>query len=78
MNNRKLPIWIFLFLLNGICLCSGFFMIISQNISNVRNTNEIQTEQNLRTFANVLNQVLQNENYSNDNLDSFFKKYCNK
>src|SRR5574344_1555647 len=73
MNNRKLPIWIFLFLLNGICLCSGFFIIISQNILNVRNTNEIQTEQNLRTFANVLNQVLQNENYSNDNLDSFFK-----
>ncbi len=75
MKNKKLPIWFFLFLLNGICLCAGFFLIISRSVSSTRTANEVQTELNLKTFSNTLGSVLQKQSFSsNNNLDSYIKE----
>ena len=50
--------WFFLFLINGLVLCSGFYLLLSQNINALKNTAQDQTENNLKTFAAALSPLI--------------------
>ncbi len=51
----------YLFLINGIALCCGFLIFILISLHALEQTAISQTEQNLRTFAYSIKQLLQNQ-----------------
>ena len=58
--------WFFLFLINGLVLCSGFYLLLSQNINALKNTAQDQTESNLKTFAAALSPLIVQHIYDED------------
>ena len=73
MNSKKnngLPIWVFLFLLNGIALCAGFFLVIFECVESLKTASQIQTEQNLKIFSYSMESLLFEVD---ENLDGFVK-----
>lgn len=63
MANKKRPLTtpFYLFLINGITLCCGFVFVIILSLMTLEQTAISQTEQNLRTFAYAIKQLLQNQ-----------------
>ena len=59
-NSLRTPVY--LFLINGITLCFGFIFFIFISLNTLEKTAVIQTEQNLRTFAFSIEQLLYSEN----------------
>lgn len=66
MANKKRPLTtpFYLFLINGITLCCGFIFVIIISLHTLEQTAISQTEQNLRTFAYSIKQLLQNQQQS--------------
>lgn len=66
MANKKRPLTtpFYLFLINGITLCCGFVFVIIISLHTLEQTAISQTEQNLRTFAYSIKQLLQNQQQS--------------
>jgi two-component system, OmpR family, phosphate regulon sensor histidine kinase PhoR len=70
IKHRSLPTGVFLFLINGIVLCTGFLLLLQQNITVLKNTARDQTENNLHTFAYALEPLIQEHK---DSVDAFVK-----
>ncbi|MCK9171645.1 MAG: cell wall metabolism sensor histidine kinase WalK [Treponema sp.] len=71
IQHKSLPIWVFLFLVNGLVLCAGFLVLLGQNLNALRNTAQDQTEENLRTFADAMVPLVVQHT---DDIDSFVKR----
>lgn len=63
MANKKRPLTtpFYLFLINGITLCCGFVFVIILSLMTLERTAISQTEQNLRTFAYAIKQLMKNQ-----------------
>ncbi len=71
----SLRIWVFLFLINGLVLSTGFSVLIRQNLVSLRTTAQNQTEQNLRTFAHSLRVLFPSPPVD---IDAFVKSIANR
>lgn len=75
IKHKSLPVWVFLFLINGFVLCAGFILLLEQNVNALRNTSQDQTEENLRTFAYALSPlVIQHA----DDINTFVKDIASR
>ena len=76
MTNKKLPLSTphYLFLINGLTLCGGVVFFIMITLSTLEKTANIQTTENLRTFAYVIEQLIQNQQLEpiKENQELFF------
>lgn len=70
---KKMPIWVFLIVLNGFCLCAGFFLIVTQCITSVTTVTEKQTERNLKIFSNSVKESILERNTEASTLDTYVK-----
>ncbi len=75
IQRKSLPTWVFLFLVNGLVLCAGFFLLLVQNLNALRNTAQDQTEQNLQTFAEAISPLVVQHA---DDVDSFVKDIASR
>lgn len=76
MTNKKRPLSTphYLFLINGLTLCGGVVFFIMITLSTLEKTANIQTTENLRTFAYVIEQLIQNQQLEpiKENQELFF------
>ena len=75
IQRKSLPIWVFLFLVNGFVLCIGFLLLLGQNLAALRDTAQDQTEENLRTFAYALSPLVAQHA---DGMDGFVKDIASR
>lgn len=75
VNTKKRPLStpFYLFLINGLTLCSGFVFFIIISLITLEKTAITQTKENLRTFAYAIGQLIQNQQLSlGQNQGDFF------
>src|SRR5574344_1100268 len=74
---KPLKTWVLLFVVNGIVLAAGFVLLLCLSLKSLEDTALEQTEQNLRSFAYSLDNLIPGEIQSNGNtpinIDSFIK-----
>ena len=62
---KKVPTWVFLILVNGIVMISGFAFFIGETVYELKNTAINQTFENLRIFSISISNII--ENFADNN-----------
>ena len=62
---KKVPTWVFLILVNGIVMISGFTFFIGETVYELKNTARNQTFENLRIFSISISNII--ENFADNN-----------
>ena len=62
---KKVPTWVFLILVNGIVMISGFTFFIGETVYELKNTAINQTFENLRIFSISISNII--ENFADNN-----------
>ena len=62
---KKVPTWVFLILVNGIVMISGFAFFIGETVYELKNTARNQTFENLRIFSISISNII--ENFADNN-----------